>query len=101
MFVLFPAFVQKYVNLSGAWVEVPTLLFGVGAVAVAKNPEGSVHQLTVALQRAHYRMTHAGSGTAVGPPPGIGSGPPRPVEPSRTRPPVTATNEPTAEVSGT
>jgi branched-chain amino acid transport system permease protein len=100
VFVLAPAFVTAYLNLTGLWAQVPVLLFGLGAVAVALNPEGTVHQQAMGLQRALYRMTHARSGKVVSPPTGSG-GTPSPVEPARARPAVTSANEPTAEVSGT
>ena len=80
VFVLAPAFVTAYLNLTGLWAQVPVLLFGLGAVAVALNPEGTVHQQAMGLQRALYRMTHARSGKVVSPPTGSG-GTPSPVEP--------------------
>jgi branched-chain amino acid transport system permease protein len=58
IFVLSPAFVQTYLQLSTTWAQVPTLLFGLGAVAVATNPEGTVHQQAMAVQRALYKLTH-------------------------------------------
>jgi branched-chain amino acid transport system permease protein len=99
VFVLAPAFVQTYLQLSATWAQVPTLLFGLGAVAVAQNPEGTVHQQAMAAQRALHRMTHRRSDTAVSPPaPSDGS--PAPVGPAPSRPSVTAANERAAEVSG-
>jgi branched-chain amino acid transport system permease protein len=38
--VFFPALVLAYLPLS--WAQVPVALFGVGAVLVTRNPEGTV-----------------------------------------------------------
>jgi branched-chain amino acid transport system permease protein len=39
-FTLMPGVFQTY--LSSSWGNIPTILFGLGAIAVAKNPEGQV-----------------------------------------------------------
>jgi branched-chain amino acid transport system permease protein len=75
IFVLSPAFVQTYLQLNTTWGQVPTLLFGLGAVAVAQNPEGTIHQQAMAFQRGLYKLTHAkstprGDGPAPAPLPG-------------------------------
>ena len=59
VFVLSPAFVQTYLQLSRTWAQVPVLLFGLGAVFVAQNPEGTVHQWAMGLQRALHRVSGA------------------------------------------
>jgi branched-chain amino acid transport system permease protein len=86
IFVLSPAFVQTYLQLSTTWAQVPTLLFGLGAVAVATNPEGTVHQQAMAVQRALYKLTHVrATPPDEGPRPAPLSGP----EPSRAPAEVT------------
>jgi len=59
VFVLSPAFVQTYLQLSSTWAQVPVLLFGVGAIFLAQNPEGTVHQQAMGLQRALHRLSGA------------------------------------------
>jgi branched-chain amino acid transport system permease protein len=61
IFVLSPAFVQTYLELSTTWAQIPTLLFGLGAVAVAQNPEGTIHQQAIAFQRALHKLTRVRS----------------------------------------
>jgi branched-chain amino acid transport system permease protein len=33
-------------HLSGGWLEVPTMLFGLGAIGLARDPRGVIHQVT-------------------------------------------------------
>jgi branched-chain amino acid transport system permease protein len=56
IFVMSPAFVQTYLQLSSTWAQLPVLLFGLGAIALAKNPEGTVHQQAMAFQRLMYKV---------------------------------------------
>jgi branched-chain amino acid transport system permease protein len=56
VFVLSPAFVRSQLKLNSTWQQVPVLLFGLGAVALAKNNEGTVHQGAMALQRLVHRL---------------------------------------------
>ena len=62
---LFPGLFQSYVP--ARWGEVPTILFGLGAIGVARNPDGVVaqnarqlRQLLASLNR--HRGTGAGEG---------------------------------------
>jgi branched-chain amino acid transport system permease protein len=57
IFVMSPAFVQTYLQLSSTWAQVPVLLFGVGAIALAKNPEGTVHQGAMGFQRLLHKVS--------------------------------------------
>jgi branched-chain amino acid transport system permease protein len=57
IFVMSPAFVQTYLQLSSTWAQVPVLLFGVGAIALAKNPEGTVHQQAMGFQRLLHKVS--------------------------------------------
>jgi branched-chain amino acid transport system permease protein len=70
-FTLLPGVFQTY--LPAAWGNVPTLLFGLGAVLVAMNPDGQVavtaRQLQALVARVAERRRRAGTG------------PPGPVEP--------------------
>jgi branched-chain amino acid transport system permease protein len=50
IFVMSPAFVQSVLQLSATWALVPTLLFGLGAIGLAKNPEGTVYTFTRWIQ---------------------------------------------------
>jgi branched-chain amino acid transport system permease protein len=58
VFVLSPAFLT-YLGLSGTWGQLPVLLFGVGAVFLAQNPEGTVHQWAMGLQSGLRRLSGA------------------------------------------
>jgi branched-chain amino acid transport system permease protein len=42
-FAVFPQLVSEH--LSGAWLELPTVLFGLGAIGLAREPRGVVHQI--------------------------------------------------------
>ncbi|MFM8303048.1 MAG: ABC transporter permease [Actinomycetota bacterium] len=57
VFVLSPAFFTSALRLDATWALVPTLLFGLGAIFLAMNPEGTVHQWAVGLQRGLHRVT--------------------------------------------
>ena len=59
VFALSPAFVQTYLQLSSTWAQLPILLFGLGAVFVAQNPEGTVHQQAMGLQQLIHRLSGA------------------------------------------
>jgi branched-chain amino acid transport system permease protein len=55
--VLSPAFLTNILNLSNTWVYVPTVLFGLGAIGLAQNPEGTVYMWTRGVQRWIHGMT--------------------------------------------
>jgi len=59
VFALSPAFVQTYLQLSSFWAQLPILLFGLGAVFVAQNPEGTVHQQAMGVQQLIHRLSGA------------------------------------------
>ena len=42
-YAVFPQLASEH--LSGAWLELPTVLFGLGAIALAREPRGVVHQI--------------------------------------------------------
>jgi branched-chain amino acid transport system permease protein len=54
-FSLMPGLFQTY--LPARWGEVPTMLFGLGAVAVARNPEGVVAQHARQIRSLVLRIT--------------------------------------------
>jgi hypothetical protein len=54
-----PAFVQSYLQLSSTWAQVPVLLFGLGAILLAQNPEGTVHQQAMGFQKLLHRLSGA------------------------------------------
>ena len=43
-FAVFPQLFAEH--LDGAWLEVPTMLFGLGAIGLAREPRGVLHQIT-------------------------------------------------------
>lgn len=59
-FTLFPGIFQTYVPTR--WAEVPTMLFGLGAISVARHPEGVIaqngRQIRQALTALTSRLTH-------------------------------------------
>jgi branched-chain amino acid transport system permease protein len=59
IFVMSPAFVQSYLQLSSTWAQVPVLLFGLGAILLAQNPEGTVHQQAMGFQKLLHRLSGA------------------------------------------
>ncbi len=56
IFVLSPAFIQTTLQLQTPWSELPILLFGLGAIALAQNPEGTVHMQAMGVQRLFHRL---------------------------------------------
>jgi branched-chain amino acid transport system permease protein len=61
LFVFSPAFIQTILKLDAPWSDVPVLLFGLGAIALAQNPEGTVHQWAMGLQRMLYKAQGGGA----------------------------------------
>ena len=57
-FVMTPALLQTYVG--SAWATVPLLLFGLGAIMLAKNPDGTVHMQAMQAQRAAHKLQPGG-----------------------------------------
>jgi branched-chain amino acid transport system permease protein len=57
IFSLSPAFLTSFLKLSSTWAYVPTLLFGLGAIALAQNPEGTVHMWAMGFQRQVHRLS--------------------------------------------
>ncbi len=59
-FTLFPGIFQTYVPTR--WAEVPTMLFGLGAISVARHPEGVIaqngRQIRQGLTALTARLTH-------------------------------------------
>jgi len=75
VFVLSPAFFTSLLHFNEKWALVPTLFFGLGAIALAKNPEGTVHQTAMGLQRALHKRTRGRASPAAPPaasPPAVG-----------------------------
>jgi branched-chain amino acid transport system permease protein len=65
-FTLLPGVFQTY--LPAAWGNVPTLLFGLGAVLVAMNPDGQVAVTARQLQTLVARVAERRRGAGTGPP---------------------------------
>jgi branched-chain amino acid transport system permease protein len=61
LFTFSPAFIQTVLKLQAPWSDMPVLLFGLGAIALAQNPEGTVHQWAMGLQRALHRAQGGGA----------------------------------------
>jgi branched-chain amino acid transport system permease protein len=85
VFVMSPAFVKSELQLNTTWQQIPVLLFGLGAIALAQNNEGTVHQWAMGLQRGLHRIA------------GRGGEPPAPT----SEPAAPSTPQAVAEVSGT
>ena len=83
-FVMSAAFFTNVLHLSGTWALLPGLGFGLGAIGLAKNPEGVVYTFTRWIQ-GHI---HGGERCPRGPAASGYSGPddPRLPPPSRHRP---------------
>ncbi len=58
-FALSPAFFQTVLKLEAPWSNLPILLFGLGAVFLALNPEGTVHQNAMAFQGMIHKLSGA------------------------------------------
>jgi branched-chain amino acid transport system permease protein len=79
-----PGVFQVYVPVR--WAEVPTMLFGIGAIAVATHPEGAVAQNGKMIRALILRLWPAAGAGGPGNPTGGGaSGPP--LEPEDMSPP--------------
>jgi branched-chain amino acid transport system permease protein len=61
LFVFSPAFIQTVLKLDAPWSSLPILLFGLGAIALAKNPEGTVHQQAMGFQQMLHKATRGGA----------------------------------------
>jgi branched-chain amino acid transport system permease protein len=61
LFTFSPAFIQTVLKLEAPWSDVPILLFGLGAIALAQNPEGTVHQWAMGLQRMLHKASGGGA----------------------------------------
>ena len=53
-FIITPALLISYTTPT--WAQLPVLLFGVGAILLAKNPEGTVHMNAMSFQRQLQRF---------------------------------------------
>lgn len=61
LFVFSPAFIQTVLKLEAPWSDMPILLFGLGAIALAQNPEGTVHQWAMGFQRMLHKAQGGGA----------------------------------------
>ena len=61
LFTFSPAFIQTVLKLDAPWSSLPILLFGLGAIALAKNPEGTVHQQAMGFQRLLHKASGGGA----------------------------------------
>jgi len=61
LFTFSPAFIQTVLKLEAPWSDMPILLFGLGAIALAQNPEGTVHQWAMGLQRMLHKASGGGA----------------------------------------
>jgi branched-chain amino acid transport system permease protein len=61
LFTFSPAFIQTVLKLEAPWSDVPVLLFGLGAIALAQNPEGTVHQQAMGFQRMLHKAMRGGA----------------------------------------
>ncbi|MCU1428026.1 MAG: ABC-type branched-chain amino acid transport system, permease component, partial [Actinomycetia bacterium] len=51
-------------HLHGSWLELPTLLFGLGAIGLARDPRGVVHSVVSGFRRPPRRRERAAPGVA-------------------------------------
>ena len=65
LFTFSPAFIQTVLKLDAPWSDLPILLFGLGAIALAKNPEGTVHQQAMGFQKLLHKASGGGGARAV------------------------------------
>ncbi len=61
LFTFSPAFIQTVLKLDAPWSDLPILLFGLGAIALAKNPEGTVHQQAMGFQKMLHKAMRGGA----------------------------------------
>jgi len=61
LFTFSPAFIQTVLKLDAPWSDLPVLLFGLGAIALAQNPEGTVHQWAMGLQGLLHKASGGGA----------------------------------------
>ena len=61
LFTFSPAFIQTVLKLESPWSDLPILLFGLGAIALAQNPEGTVHQWAMGFQRMLHKAQGGGA----------------------------------------
>jgi branched-chain amino acid transport system permease protein len=61
LFTFSPAFIQTVLKLDAPWSDLPILLFGLGAIALAQNPEGTVHQQAMGFQRLLHKARGGGA----------------------------------------
>jgi branched-chain amino acid transport system permease protein len=61
LFTFSPAFIQTVLKLDAPWSDLPILLFGVGAIALAQNPEGTVHQQAMGFQKFLHKAFGGGA----------------------------------------
>jgi len=97
LFTFSPAFIQTVIKLDAPWSDVPVLLFGLGAIALAQNPEGTVHQWAMGLQSGLHKLggiRAVPAATAV-----AGRHDPRLAEDGRQPPPPGEPAESTAEIT--
>jgi branched-chain amino acid transport system permease protein len=65
LFTFSPAFIQTVLKLDAPWSDLPILLFGLGAIALAKNPEGTVHQQAMGFQKVLHKAFGGGGARPV------------------------------------
>ena len=61
LFTFSPAFIQTVLKLDAPWSDLPILLFGLGAIALAQNPEGTVHQWAMGFQKMLHKASGGGA----------------------------------------
>ena len=61
-FTITPLLLPKLIGSADAiWKQLPVLLFALGAIYVAKNPEGTVHANAIGAQRLYRRLSGTGT----------------------------------------
>ena len=99
MLLMPAAFIQTVLKLDSPWSLMPVLLFGLGAIGLAQNPEGVVRQNAMGFQRMIHKLSGARAVPAATAFAGRHDPRLRPDEPPPAPEPAT-TPEETAEVSG-
>jgi branched-chain amino acid transport system permease protein len=72
-FALLQALFQAH--FSGRWLQIPIIMFGMGAIGVARNPDGMIVQSGRTARSVLARVTSTGEGRKPGPMASVSAGP--------------------------
>jgi hypothetical protein len=78
MFTIFPALFQ-YVHVSGIG-QLPTVLFGLGAIGLAREPRGFLYEMEMRIRRRKVTPTDGGAAAPIASASAAGGTAPVPLE---------------------